>query len=161
MESCCSSSSCGTSDAATLCPNCGGRGRSVERITLKALLRPDALSRLEPSDYRFCPDPGCDVVYFAGESRFVRVDVLVPVFQKEQPGMRTVCYCLAIGEDDIAQEVAATGKSSAGERITQLVRSERCACELRNPQGSCCLGNVVEVTRAATSRQPAQASTGA
>jgi hypothetical protein len=35
------------------------------------------------------------------------------------------------------------------ERITALVKAERCACEVKNPQGSCCLGNVAAATNAA------------
>ena len=51
------------------------------------------------------------------------------------------------GVGDIRREIAAHGRSTASERITALVKADRCACELRNPQGSCCLGNVASATR--------------
>jgi hypothetical protein len=73
----------------------------------------------------------------------------VPVFQKEPKGDRTVCYCFGVGESDIRRELAASGRSTAVDRITALVKSERCACEVKNPQGSCCLGNVATATKAA------------
>jgi hypothetical protein len=72
--------------------------------------------------------------------------LVVAVFQKEPPGTRTVCYCFAVREQDIRRELVETGHSSASERITALVRADRCACEVKNPQGSCCLGNVVDAT---------------
>ncbi len=138
----------GSNESASHCPVCESPGRQVERITLKALLRPAALMRLSAPAHRFCPTAGCMVVYFGIGEVFERGDVMVPVFQKESPGARTVCYCFALTEEDIRRELTEAGLSSASERITQLVKDERCACEVRNPQGNCCLGNVAEVTKA-------------
>lgn len=115
---------------------------------MKALLRPEALIRLSAPAHRFCPTAECMVVYFGVGEVFERGDLMVPVFQKESPGARTVCYCFAITEEDIRRELTEAERSSAAERITQLVKDERCACEVRNPQGNCCLGNVAEVTKA-------------
>jgi hypothetical protein len=33
--------------------------------------------------------------------------------------------------------------------ITQEVKAGRCACEVKNPAGSCCLGDVARVLQAA------------
>jgi hypothetical protein len=109
----------------------------VERITVKAMLRPHALARLSAPEHRFCPTPSCPIVYFGLDETFNREDVIVPVFQKEPPGKRPVCYCMGIAETDIHR-----APTTAAERITALVKAERCACEIKNPQGSCCLGNV-------------------
>jgi hypothetical protein len=130
------------------CPECGRPGREVGLITLRALLRPDALARLAPGDYRFCSTSECPIVYFGRNERMKREDVLVPVFQKETEGRRTVCYCFAISEDVIREQVETAGVSASAERIKALVQSERCACEVRNPQGTCCLGNVFAVAKA-------------
>jgi len=132
------------------CPECDQPGREVKRITLKALLQPEALARLPTSGHRFCPTSGCPIVYFGEDEVFRREDVLVPVFQKEPEGDRVVCYCFAVGEDEIRREVEASGHSPSAERIKALVRSGRCACEVRNPQGSCCLGNVVAISQTAS-----------
>ncbi len=145
MESCCQV----TPHDAARCPECGRTGRKVERITLKALLRPGALERLSPGDHRFCATDSCGVVYFGGGDVFRREDVAAPVYQKEPEGGRTVCYCLAVGEEEIQREVETTGRSASAERIKALVQAERCACEVRNPQGTCCLGNVTAVAKAA------------
>jgi hypothetical protein len=83
----------------------------------------------------------------AGESAKATLTIngIVPVFQKEPAGKRTVCYCFDVTEPDVRREIHETGNSTAAERITDLVKAERCACEVRNPQGVCCLGNVTTV----------------
>jgi hypothetical protein len=141
MESCCPLKP-HSPPVPTHCPDCGRPGRDVERITLKALLRPEALTRLSAPDHRFCSTPESPVVYFGQGEVFDREELSVPVFQKEPAGARTVCYCFAITEPDLRRELFASGRSTAFDRITALVNAERCACEVRNPQGSCCLGNV-------------------
>ena len=136
-------------EAPERCLECGRVGRRVEPITLKALLRPQDLARLSAPEHRFCPSASCRVVYFGLNEVFRREHLLVPVFQKEPAGDRTVCYCFAVSEGDIRREIQASSGSTAVERITALVQSERCACEVRNPQGTCCLGNVTAVVKAA------------
>jgi hypothetical protein len=121
----------------------------VERITVKAMLRPEALERLSAPEHRFCSRPECAAVYFGIDEVFYRENIVVPVFQKEPPGDRLVCYCFAVGERDIRQELAETGHSTALGRITALVNGDRCACDVKNPQGTCCLGNVAAATKAA------------
>jgi hypothetical protein len=113
----------------------------VDPITVKALLRPEALARLSAPAHRFCSTASCPVVYFGEGEAFDREEVAVPVFQKEPAGDRTVCYCFAISEADLRREIAAAGRSTAAQRITAHVKAGRCACEIKNPQGSCCLGN--------------------
>ncbi len=133
----------------TRCPECGRTGRLVDRITVKAMLRPPALMRLLAPEHRFCSTPTCPVVYFGPDEVFDREEIVVPVFQKEPEGDRTVCYCFAVTEGDIRREAAGPVRAAAVERITALVKAERCACEVKNPQGTCCLGNVAATARAA------------
>ncbi len=121
------------------CPRCGSAGRSVQLITVKSLLTARALERLTLKEHRFCATPDCEVVYFSEETLFGREDVRVPVFQKEPSGRRMVCYCFEITEDD--------ADAAAESRIRTHVQAGRCACELRNPEGRCCLGNLWAVTR--------------
>jgi hypothetical protein len=116
------------------------------------MLKPDALERLASVPYRFCPTPACEVVYFGPASIFMREDVRVPVFQKERAAERTVCNCFDVSESDLRREGAEGTGSTASERITALVKADRCACEVRNPQGSCCLGNVTSVVQGPSRR---------
>lgn len=156
MSDCCSVTEPAV-EAPERCSECGRVGRKIERMTLKALLRPQALARLSAPEHRFCPSASCRVVYFGPGEVFRLEDVLVPVFQKEPAGDRTVCHCFAVSEGDIRREIQATGSSTTVERIAALVKSERCACEVRNPQGSCCLGNVTAVVKAARAETAAAA----
>jgi len=146
MDSCCAPNKVEQS-VPSRCDECGTTGRSVGRITLKALLRPRALEGLTAGAHYFCGSRSCPVVYFGDGAVFRQEDVLVPVFQKGAEGLRTVCYCLDISEDQVRGEVEAAGISASADRIKRLVQSDRCACELRNPQGTCCLGNVAAVVR--------------
>jgi hypothetical protein len=86
-------------------------------------------------------------VYFGEGEVFQRDDVAAPVFQKEPAGNRTLCYCFAVSEADLRREIAETGRSTAAQRIGDHVQAGRCACAIKNPQGSCCLGDVVATTK--------------
>ena len=133
--------------AATHCPGCGRPGRLVTRITVKAMVRPEALEHLKAAEHRFCASASCSVVYFGVDETLDVTAIVVPVFQKEPAGDRRVCYCLEIGEADLRQEILKAATPTAADRITTLVQAGRCACEVKNPQGSCCLGNVVEAAK--------------
>lgn len=146
MSDCCQFDS-RTATGPARCADCSQPGRQVDRITVKALLRPDALARLSAPSHRFCPTASCQVVYFGEGEAFDREEVAAPVFQKEPAGQRTVCYCFAITEADLRREIDQTGRSTAEQRIASHVKAGRCACEIKNPQGSCCLGNVAAVVK--------------
>ncbi|MBI4339532.1 MAG: (2Fe-2S)-binding protein [Chloroflexi bacterium] len=122
----------------------------MDLITPKSLLLPHALERLDPTrTYRFCGNRDCLVAYFAGDETFTSEELKVPVFQKSDAAGIPVCYCFDWSPKRIAQEIATTGQSTASRTITAHVQAGRCACEVNNPQGSCCLGNVTQVVKAA------------
>jgi ribosomal protein S18 acetylase RimI-like enzyme len=125
------------------CPRSGSPGKAVGRRTVTALLADHALVRLSPGDYRYCPDPHCEVVYFGADGVcFTTDDLRVAVWQKQPFGNRVVCYCLGESETSLRAEIAAHGRSSALDRIRAHVAAKQCACDVRNPRGSCCLGDV-------------------
>lgn len=130
------------------CPVSGSHGAAVDVITVKALLTERALRRLLPGEYRFCPDDGCDVVYFGVDGQpFTMADVRVPVWQKLPFGDRPICYCFGESEASIRKEFEADGASTVIERVRAHIAAERCACELRNPRGACCLGDVIAAVK--------------
>lgn len=131
------------------CRECGRPGRAVERITVKAMLRPEALMRLSAPEHRYCSTPSCRVVYFGDAETFGLEEIVVPVFHKEPAGDRTVCYCFGVNESEIRRELIGADHSTIEDRIKALVQAQRCACEVKNPQGSCCLGNVAAAVTAA------------
>jgi hypothetical protein len=134
--------------SATKCPASGTAGARVDLQTVKALLTTTALQRLEPGEYRFCPAPACDVVYFDAKGRTFSIsDVRVGVWQKEAQGDRVICYCFGENESDIRAEIARDGGSRAVERVRAHIQAGRCACEVRNPRGACCLGDVAAAVK--------------
>ena len=143
------------------CPESGAQGTAVSETTVKALLTEAALRRFVAAEYRFCPDPDCDVVYFAAEGMVFRVaDVRVPVAQKLPFGARPVCYCFGETEGGIRAEIETTDRSLAADRIRAHIAAGRCACELRNPRGVCCLGDVTEAVQRAETRTAGARSDG-
>jgi hypothetical protein len=130
------------------CPVSDSPGVAVDRLTVKSLLTEDALRQLRSGEYRFCSDAGCQVVYFGAEGgHFTTADVRVPVWQKLPYGGRPICYCFGESEASIQSEIESTGKSTAIERVRDHISAERCACEVRNPRGACCLGDVIAAVK--------------
>ena len=125
------------------CQACGTIGKPVASLTVKALLTAAALVRYEDGAYRFCPDTNCAVVYFSERGlRFTTADVRERVWQKEAAGDRTLCYCFGENETAIGHEIDQTGRSAAVQRVRAHITAKRCACDVRNPRGACCLGDV-------------------
>jgi hypothetical protein len=53
-----------------------------------------------------------------------------------------ISYCFGENEIDMRREVEQFGRCDAVERIRQPIQAGRCACEVRNPRGICCLADV-------------------
>jgi hypothetical protein len=131
-----------------LCPSCSAHGAAVTIATVKALLASSALARLTPSHFHFCAGPDCGVVYFSDDGQiFVTSDVRVTVWEKQPAGERTVCYCFGENEPDMRREIERDGRTSAVERVRAHIAARRCACDVRNPRGTCCLGDVMAAVK--------------
>ena len=145
MDDCCAVPT--TSEEKTLrCPECKQKGKTVGIITVKAFLIPSALETIEPhSSYGFCHNHSCAVVYFSDNQKFLTRDVKVPVFQKDDGTDVPVCYCFGWTRQRIGYAVQQREEPS--QHISEQVQAKRCGCEVNNPQGSCCLGNVTTYIR--------------
>ena len=132
-----------------LCPVSATTGLKVDLITLKALLTGDGLRRLNGEKYRFCPAADCDVVYFdnAANSVFRPRDLTVRIGLKETADSAPICYCFGYTTGDVRRDFATFGTTEIPTIITAEVKAGHCGCEVRNPQGSCCLGNVSRAVR--------------
>jgi len=152
MSDCCSvNAKTGTAPLVMVCPVNGARSKQVDILTVKSLVRRLPLGMLN-TQYYFCDASDCDVVYFALEVEapmFRREDLVVRVGAKERADPIPVCYCFGFTRKDIENEITETGRSTVADRIKTEVNAGNCACEVRNPSGKCCLG---DVTRTANDR---------
>lgn len=150
MECCSSPNSVACKQMA--CSQCGSKGAPVDLLTVKALLTEIALRRLTPAALYFCQEPTCAVVYFTTDGRvYTSTDIRVPVWQKEPAGSRRICYCFDENEASMLREMVETGRCGAARRVRAHIAADRCACEVRNPRGTCCLGDLMKaVTRVET-----------
>lgn len=153
MSGCCAPRSGQTPDShADRCPRCGARGPRVNAITLRALLSAEGLRRGVPAEPRFCGTTGCGVVYFdnAVPTVFEETLVGVPVHAKHpEDGSVPVCYCFGYTLDTIRGDLTGARRCSAFATIAAEVKVGHCACEVKNPKGVCCLGDVSAVERSA------------
>jgi hypothetical protein len=125
------------------CPVCGEKGKPVQGQTVKALLSV-SLREVQDGEYLFCKTQTCPVVYFSpdGEQTFTVEQVRERVYQKEPDAEEVfVCYCFRHTVGDIRAASSET-RAALVDDINTGINAEQCACDLRNPQGSCCLGNV-------------------
>ena len=134
----------------TVCPQCQTLGREVQRLTVGALVKPEKRPQIPLQDeFCFCRNPQCDVVYFCqGKVFFRKNDLSVKVGVKEPDDPTVpVCYCFDWTPQKIQAEIDTTGKTTALDQIKPQVKVGNCFCEVTNPQGSCCLGNVSKVVK--------------
>jgi hypothetical protein len=125
----------------------------VERVTVEALANPELRDRLNGTPYAFCDTPTCPVVYYAAAGEWVsKVQLRVRVGIKETEDPIPVCYCFGITKQMIREEIESAGQSTASARIRAEVRAGHCRCDVENPSGRCCLGDVVQAEKEAASQ---------
>jgi len=149
MSDCCSVGDGSKAPAVMACPVNGARSKQVDMLTVKSLVRQLPLG-MPDTQYYFCEAPGCDAVYFPLDTQaplFRREDLVVRVGAKEIEDPLLMCYCFGFTRQDICDEMRSTGKSTVAKRITAEVEAGRCACEMKNPSGKCCLGDVTRTVK--------------
>lgn len=129
--------------AAKACPECGKTGKPVQGQTVKSLLAV-TLRDVRDVEYLFCRTRTCPVVYFSpeGEQTFTVKEMRERVYQKEPDAEDVfVCYCFRHTVGDV-RAASPEARAAIVDDINTGINAGQCACDLRNPQGSCCLGNV-------------------
>jgi hypothetical protein len=107
------------------------------------MVRPDFLELVNKTGFMFCRAADCGTVYFHADGEMLKkTDLRVRVGLKEKFDPVPVCYCFGFTERMLLEEIQASGHTTIPERIAAEIKAEHCACEVRNPQGVCCLGNV-------------------
>ena len=128
---------------AKTCPQCGKIGKPIQGQTIKSHVSV-SLRQVQDVQYFFCATETCPVVYFSdnGQQTFSVDDIREQVYQKEPEAEDVfICYCFRhrVGELRLA---STEERLSIMDNINSGIDTGQCACDLRNPQGSCCLGNV-------------------
>ncbi len=152
MSDCCSAekgSICSSPVAKPgLCPAWGKKGKAVATLTVKSLMRDH--SRVSPSaSYSFCRTPDCDVVYFSNNAGFHKRDLKVRVGIKETEDPVPLCYCFGYSRADIRRDIEELGSTKIPDQIRAEIQGGFCACEVKNPSGSCCLGDITRAVESA------------
>ena len=158
MSDCCaapgSTESCniavGQTDARTdgSCSTCGTEGRPVERQTVLHHLKHEHLEHVGDEAFRFCAYQQCPVVYYGDRgTRFTVAEVRELVGAKMTGDARPICYCFGFTEGDARDEIVRTGTSNIPATVSGLIKAHMCACEVRNPSGACCLGEVTRTVK--------------
>ncbi len=145
MSDCCSTTKDGSCSLPTsnpgVCPSCGKKGKPVAVLTVKSLVRDHTDVRTSLS-YSFCRTVDCDVVYFSDQGVFTKSDVKVRVGIKETANPIPLCYCFDYSRENIRRDIESSGSTTVLEDIKAEVQGGFCACEVKNPSGACCLGDV-------------------
>jgi len=126
-----------------LCPECGENAKIVLGKTVEHLLTGKARSDLYDFDgFHYCKTPSCRVVYFRKETILTQKDISVTVGLKEDAEPATVCYCFGWTKEKIKNELQRNGRTIALDDIKAKMKDPGCSCEILNPSGGCCLGDV-------------------
>ncbi len=148
MEQCCGGTGDPELKRSRVCSRCGKNGRPVSELTVKQQLKQEHLETASGEAFSFCATEDCAVVYFsAGEQIFEKKDLRQKVGLKDHSNPSLLCYCFGFTRRMVEAEVAETGASTIPQRIAREVKAGMCACEVRNPSGSCCLGNVTAAVK--------------
>ena len=142
-ESCCAIPETNTSGSDS-CPTCGEKGKPVGAETINALLRPQQKPSSGFPDGYYCPNPEDDTLYFfdSGLDVISKDEAKVRVGFKETAAPQMVCYCFEHTKDEIQEDFKAHGESRIEASIREKVTAGSCSCEVMNPKGNCCLGDV-------------------
>ena len=149
MPASCCSVTVSVSKTQAVCPTNQKVGNKIDTITLKALLALP-LTQVVDNEYRFCPDPTCSTVYYRqdGQQIFTEADLREKVYQKHpHDDENLICYCFQITVGEMRAERTQPGATRVVEKIKAGIQAGQCACDIRNPQGDCCLGNVIHVLK--------------
>jgi len=154
-EECCLVTEKTNAPAKAECPASKTLSRKIQRRTVEHILKPEKVNSLQNMQYYYCTDPTCKVVYFSNDNvlYFTVDDIKVKAFAKDKGDDVNVCYCFNWTRGRIKDEIKQTGKSTAALEIAKEIKAGNCACDIKNPKGECCLGDVNKVVKEMTAKQ--------
>ena len=133
------------------CPISGTLSRKVQHRTVEHLVKAERLSTIQNVQYYYCTEPTCSIVYFSNEAvlTFTKDDIAIKVFTKDRGDDVNVCYCFDWTRGRIKDQIERTGRSTAAVEIAREIKAGNCVCDIKNPKGECCLGDVNAVVKEA------------
>jgi hypothetical protein len=90
----------------------------------------------------------------------LKPDVRVRLGLKETEDRVPICCCFGFADAMVVEKIRPSGKCTIPQCITAEAPAGNCACEICNPQGSCCLGNVNSALKRIASKQAQAKVTG-
>ena len=124
--------------------NLCSQGQTGERINDQRLGATGTKIRLRLPRRLLLPKPEDVTLYFfeSGFDPISKAEAKVRVGFKETGTPQMVCYCFEHTKDEIQDDYQAQGESRIEDRIREKVTAGSCSCEVMNPKGNCCLGDV-------------------
>lgn len=126
------------------CPQSGTLSGRIQLRTVEQMVKPEFIGSISNSQYYYCDAADCPVVYFTpdGTGTFTKGDLQVAVYDKDPGEDVNVCYCFDWTRARISDQIKTTGSSTAYDEISEEVTAGNCECEIKNPKGVCCLGDI-------------------
>lgn len=126
-----------------LCPICNNLAKKVSEVTLKSFLKKEEQENLTSlKDFYFCKTPSCKVVYFRKNLILEEKHLTKEIGLKDWINPSTVCYCFNWTVEKIKNDI-----SIVLHNIKSQMHTAKCACEINNPSGSCCLKDIKAVIK--------------
>lgn len=123
-------------DPGDRCPACGGFGRSVQQVTLCALVPDEARAHLAESAY-FCSDPICEVAYFDQFEQHVKVEKVVrPIYPKDPAA--PICPCFGMTCIEIDADIDEGGVLRVKAHLRKA-KSDQAHCATETGDGRSCI----------------------
>jgi len=133
------------------CPMNGQKCKPVGRITLENLFKSEARASMKIQPYYFCDAPDCDTVYVSalGDHLVTKDQLTVRVGIKETENPIPLCYCFGFDRKAVWNDIRSKAATNIPRIITERVKAGECRCDVTNPSGTCCLGNVYRAVKQA------------
>jgi len=141
MSSCCASAGEPTpKPVKRACPVCNNRSSVVRYSTILQHLDQPWKHAVRDQTYYFCADAQCEVVYFDKSDAVIMQSALrTEIGIKSDSPAALICYCYGV------IKAQARNEPEAKAFVLAQTKAGRCACEVRNPSGRCCLKDFREV----------------
>ncbi|MCJ8312597.1 MAG: hypothetical protein HRU38_09975 [Saccharospirillaceae bacterium] len=122
------------------CPSCFQHNKTLSDDTLFHQLCSPHNQLIKIQTFYFCANPNCKIVYYGNEGdSYTQEDCRWLVGQKQTSTSKMICYCFDITQQVLLDELKTDKKGDIKKFVITQTKAKRCACEIRNPSGRCCL----------------------